>query len=500
MAETTTVAVDATPEPLTVDAAMIAVMREIGIVGKNGRNEKLNYRFQAYDDIVAAASAPMARYGLRMLPEVTQQQHFQRGNVNVAILTVRYRIRGPLGDELDTPLVVVGEGADVSDKATNKAMTAAKKYAFKQAFEISDGADDGDFEHPLPARNPLDWYISQINERDVWRNQHALKAVLDRAARERCDGLYMPDRPDATLRMVIEAQGRKLEAEQQERERRQAEESEAVHAQMLAEYPYRSEPTDEWDQALPVPQPAAARPAVARQMEPESSAHQPPATPTRSTPPVQPAPTAQPTPSDLEEIGRQFKAALADPVNGWQALHDMRSRWGDLLAQAQIVTDLWGTVDANSAITVALASWANLMQQHEPPTVTPTPAPQAVPAGTAEPGEKWPPLRLAPRTADMSAVERARANTVAELELQAQMLGVPTLEFVADLLPEGGTSIEDIKGGSRLQDHVKQHRPEVLAAFISKGMSEAAAEYSKFGDRVPARDINKFLQGVLKVS
>lgn len=506
MADTTTVAEHATQQPLTVDEAMIAVMQEIGPVGKHGKNEKLNYQFQAMDDIVAAAQGPMAKYGLRMLPEVIDQKHFVRGErTNVAILTVRYRIRGPLGDEIDSPIVVVGEGADTSDKASNKAMTAAKKYAFKQAFEISDGADDGDFKHPVAAGSPVDWYIAQLDRRDVWQNPNALANLLERATGAGHDGLHMPNRPGVTLRSVIEARGKKLLAEQQERQHRQAEETEAVRAQMSAEYPEPSEPYDAWSQAEP------ARQAPQRPAAPPPPLAVPAPTPQWGTQPS-PAPTPPPAPvqPDADAIQREFAAALADPVNGWRALHDLRARWGALLAQVLIHTDQWGTVDASSAVNIAIASWATLMQPHyaattpaaapPPPTPTTQPsAPSAAPA-PAEEAPTAPTLRLAPRKADMSAAERARANTVAEVELQAQMLGVSTLEFVADLLPEGGTSVEDIKGGSRLQDHVKEHRPEVVAAFVGMGMNEAAAEYAKFGDRVPARDINKFLQNMLKVS
>lgn len=539
MAETTTVAEHATQQPLTVDEAMIAVMQEIGPVGKNGHNKHHDYAFRAQEDIVAAARGPMAKHGLRMLPRVISHQHFTRGVMNVAILEVEYTFRGPTGDTMP-PILVVGEGADSSDKASNKAMTAAKKYAYIQAFEIADGAEDGDRESPVAVlRSPLAWYIEQIDQREVWYDPEKLRILRDKAAAEGVADLDMPDRPGTTFRTVVQQRGVALLAEQEANRQRKAEERQATHAQMSAEYPEPSEPYDEWSQAVPAQRPpqrlAAPTPPPAAHAAPttQRDAQQAPSAPVQPTPapsvqptpappvpivlpaPAAPVPPTPPVQPNTAVIQREFAAALTDPVNGWQALHDMRTRWGALLTQALIHTDLWGTVDANSAVTIAIASWANLVQQHiavpsasvpfvapAPPVAAPppvAPAPSATPEPAAETAAP-PALRLATRTADMSAADRARANTVAELELQAQMLGVPTLEFVADLLPEGGTSVEDIKGGSRLQDHVKAHRPEVLAAFVGKGMPEAAAEYAKFGDRVPARDINKFLQNVLKVS
>ncbi|MET9528133.1 ERF family protein [Streptomyces coeruleorubidus] len=495
MAETTTVAEHATETPFTVDQAMIAVMREIGPVGKNGRNSDQGYNFRAQEDIVAAARGPMARHGLRMLPKIISHDHFTRGKMNVAIIEVEYTFRGPTGDEMP-PILVIGEGADPSDKASNKAMTAAKKYAMIQAFEIADGSDDGDKDHPAAVRGPLDWYIEQIQQASVWYDPEALRRLRDKAASEGVADLQMPDGTH-TFRQVVETQGRKLLAEQQEREHRQAEEAEAARAQMASEFPDPPGSYEEWSQ-----------PAPARQTPPRAPQHPAP-TPTpapqqQRTPAPGPAPSpvrAAPPP-DAAEVEREFAKAVANPTYGHQALNDMRAHYGaGPLAQTAINTERWGTVDANSAITMALTSWDSIVRELLPSTPEPTrsAAPDAgaetAAAGTSEPSQP----RLARRTANMSAEERAREATIAEAVLQAQMLEMDTLEYVADLLPPGATDIEDIKGGSRLMDLVRDHRPQVLAVFTQKGMTKAAAEYAKFGERVPARDINAFLKGVLGV-
>ncbi|MFD9248366.1 ERF family protein [Streptomyces bottropensis] len=522
MADTTIVAEHATEKPsavgnkaMTVDEAMTAVMREIGPVGKNGHNDYQNYDFRAYEDIVAAVREPMVRYGLKLLPEVIKQEHFTRGeNTNVAILTVKYTVRGPAGDVLDTPIIVVGEGADRADKASNKAMTAAKKYAYLQAFEIADGTDDGDREHPvasggandrpMSSGNPLNWYIEQINKREVWFNAQTLRALLDRAEAAGVAGLHMPDKPGVSFREVVERQGNKLMAEQQERTTRQAEEAGAMRAQMSAEYPEPADPYDEWSQAAP------RRPAPQRQAPSPPPAPTPPPTPPAQPPvsaPPQGAPAPQwsapPAPSpalpNVAAVEQEFAKAVSNSTYGHQALNDMRAHYGaGALAQTAINTERWGTVDANSAITLALTSWESIVRELLPPTTEPTrdAVPEATEAAEApEPRQ----LRMARRTANMGAEERGREAMIAEAVLQAQMLGMDTLEYVADLLPSGATDIEDIKGGSRLMDLVKEHRPQVLAAFTQKGMTRAAAEYAKFGERVPARDINGFLKNVLGV-
>lgn len=440
MAETTTVAEQATTPPRTVDQAMIEVMREIGPVGKNGRNQDQGYAFRAQEDIVAAARGPMAKYGLRMLPRVVSHNHFDRGKMHVAIIEVEYTFRGPAGDTMP-PILVIGEGADPSDKATNKAMTAAKKYAMIQAFEIAAGADDGDRDHPVDATNQsqgantLNWYIGQINRADVWGNARTLRRLLAKAVADGVADELLPT--GEPFRQVVEARGMSLWKAQQEQERRQAEEAEAVRAQMAAEFPTPPESTEEWMQGTPSEPESEPEP----EQEPDAA----PASPEQAeaSPAPEPAQSGAPEP----------------------------------------------TTPASTT----------------PEPLPPEPATLAdeAPAGDAEPAEGAPDttaLRLAPEDPEMEPGDRARANTIAELELQAQMLGTSTLEFVADLLPPGGTSLEDIKGGSRLMDHVRDHRPEVLKAFVKQGMTEAATAYANFGQLVPARNINKFLRDVLKVT
>ncbi|MEU0857429.1 ERF family protein [Streptomyces griseofuscus] len=461
---------------LTVDQAMIAVMREIGPVGKNGRNRDQGYSFRAQEDIVAAARAPMAKYGLRMLPKVISHEHFTRGKVNVAIIEVEYTFRGPAGDEMP-PILVIGEGADVSDKASNKAMTAAKKYAYIQAFEIADGADDGDRDHPAAVRGPLDWYIEQIRQPGVWQNPEALRRLRDRAVGENVADHRMPD-SQQTFRQVIEAQGRSLLAQQQEREQRRAEERQAAQAQMAAEYP---DPPDPYEDAWAQPGTVSATPPPAPAPEPQWET---PASGWPESAPEQQLP-------DAATVEGELATALADPQTAEDHLHALRARYSAAVLAQIVVRTEWGTVDANSAITMAL------MSVGQAPETDPAPSPEPKQPATA--AEEQPAARRpAPRRASMSAEDRARANMIAEVEFQAQMLGLSTLEFVADLLPEGASSVEDIRGGSRLQDHIRAHRAQVLGALAERKMMRAAEAYAEFGDRVPARNINEFISTVLQ--
>ncbi|MFD4933436.1 ERF family protein [Streptomyces virginiae] len=458
-----------TPVP-TVDEAFIEVMRAIGPVGKNGRNKDQNYRFRAQEDIVAAARGPMATHGLRMLPRIINHEHFTRGKMNVAIIEVEYTFRGPAGDTMP-PILVIGEGADVSDKASNKAMTAAKKYAYIQAFEIADGADDGDNDHPAAVRGPLDWYMEQIRQPNIWQNSEALRKLRDKAVAEEVADLEVPDAPGQTFRRLLEAQGGKLIREQQEREQRQAEERQAVAAQMSAEYPTPYDPDDDpWLQPPPPNGQQSAAPA---------------STITKDTPPASPG---QPSPEnsampDASVVEAQLAQAMADD-NYAQALNALRVKYGPVALAQIAVRTAWGTVDANSAITMAL------MERPSTPMNAATPAGQDTPIAPSQAETPRGRSRLTTR-------ERAEEDMVAELEFQAQMLGRGSLEFAAELLPPEATSLDQITGVRATQDHISRHRPQVIQALIEQGLNKAAAEYAKFGERVPARNIGAFIRGVL---
>lgn len=492
---------------LTVDQAMVMVMREIGAVGKNGTNEEFGYSYRQQEDLVAAARGPMAKYGVRMLPRVIDQKHFQRGKSNVAILTIEYVVRGPAGDVMEPSIVVVGEGADVSDKASNKAMTAGKKYALVQAFEIAESSvDDGDHTSPDTEASPLDWYVNQLRREDVWFNHAALGRIRERVLQYGHGGLLMPDDSGLTLLQTIEERGAVLMAVQAEREGRAAEERGARDAQMRAEHPeyHRASPDDEVWQRQP------SRPA--------------------------PQATGQPTHGpDPVEVERRLAEAVSDPQTAVKRLNELRKHYTPAALKDVQVQTQWGQVDGNSAITFALKEVAQRppapatpapaeQQEHqraaEPaapsePPAQPQPAPPAVrPEPQPEPGTPTPAVQqeapaqsqsaapaaqpqraAAPRT--MTSTERARHRLECEVEFQAQMLGMPTLEFVADLLPANATSVEDIPGNFKLQTFIIENRPAVIEALIAANMHRQAEEYTALGQRAPAPNIERIISSAL---
>lgn len=132
-----------------------AVMEEIGAVGKNSRNEKQKYMYRGVDDVMNALNPAFTKHKLFMVPEVVSQKREERQTANEknlihSVLSVKYTFYAEDGSSIYT--IVPGEGMDSGDKASNKAMSAAFKYACFQTFCIpTEEIQDPDAETPPPS-------------------------------------------------------------------------------------------------------------------------------------------------------------------------------------------------------------------------------------------------------------------------------------------------------------------------------------------------------------
>lgn len=140
-AETTATANGEAGEP-KIHSAIIGVMRDIGAVGKHGENKEQKYNFRAIDDVYNALHPALVKNGVFVTPTVIDRQceayvnDRNKRSFHVS-LTVRFRFTATDGSFVEA--VTVGEGLDYSDKAGNKAMSGAFKYACFQVFAIPTG-------------------------------------------------------------------------------------------------------------------------------------------------------------------------------------------------------------------------------------------------------------------------------------------------------------------------------------------------------------------------
>lgn len=132
-----------------------AVMKDCGFIAKDSKNQQQNYKFRGIDAVMNALNPALIKNKVFVVPEVLEQEREERqtskgGLLIYSVVKVRYKFYAEDGSCVEA--CVVGEGMDSGDKATNKAMSAAFKYACFQTFcipteEMKDSEDDS----PEPA-------------------------------------------------------------------------------------------------------------------------------------------------------------------------------------------------------------------------------------------------------------------------------------------------------------------------------------------------------------
>lgn len=136
--------------------AIAKVMQDVGIVGKNDSNDYDKYKYRGIDAVMNALNPAMVKNKVFVTPTVLDAQREERtGNKGTTmmytVLTVKYTFYTEDGSSVDC--VVVGEAMDRSDKSTNKAMSAAFKYACFQTFCIPTEEMHDTEEESLPIGN-----------------------------------------------------------------------------------------------------------------------------------------------------------------------------------------------------------------------------------------------------------------------------------------------------------------------------------------------------------
>ena len=134
---------------MKVYKAINAVQSELSSVGitKDRRNmQGSGYNFRGIDDVYNAIAPLLAKHSLCILPRVLTRECVERASKSGGALfyvTVEVEFDFVSAEDGSKHTVkTFGEAMDSGDKATNKAMSAAYKYAAFQAFSIPTEADN----------------------------------------------------------------------------------------------------------------------------------------------------------------------------------------------------------------------------------------------------------------------------------------------------------------------------------------------------------------------
>jgi len=118
---------------------MIEIMNDIEAIGKNKTNTQQGYKFRGIDDMYNAIHPLFKKHGVFVLSEVLAEKRDERatksgGVLFAVVLDVRFSFVAEDGSQVQS--TVKGEAMDSGDKATNKALSTALKYALMQTFLI----------------------------------------------------------------------------------------------------------------------------------------------------------------------------------------------------------------------------------------------------------------------------------------------------------------------------------------------------------------------------
>ena len=116
-----------------------AVMKDIGYIGKDKKNQQQNFMFRGIDQVMNTMKPVLEKHGVFIVPEILDTTREERttksgGTLIYTVHKIKYHFIATDGSEVCA--TVIGEGMDSADKSSNKAMAVAFKYACFQVFCI----------------------------------------------------------------------------------------------------------------------------------------------------------------------------------------------------------------------------------------------------------------------------------------------------------------------------------------------------------------------------
>lgn len=135
---------------------MTDLMKDVGAIGKTSTNSAQGFKFRGIDSVINALYPALCKNSMFMTVDVLDKteviKDVTRSNGKAGVdkhvaLLVKYTFWSNDGSSISS--TVAAEGLDSGDKATNKALSAALKYALIQTLSIpTQDMEDGDSVSP----------------------------------------------------------------------------------------------------------------------------------------------------------------------------------------------------------------------------------------------------------------------------------------------------------------------------------------------------------------
>lgn len=170
---------------------MISVMKDCDAISKDRRNQGQGYNFRGVDDVYNMLHDILSKHGVFTTSNITSESSEERqtknGGVSIyRILRISFTFHCADGSFVTSE--VIGEGMDSGDKASNKAMSVAHKYAMLQAFCIptEDAKDPENDDHDIKKKDTA----SYLNKEQEDYIMSLLKTIGDNTRLAKILGYY----------------------------------------------------------------------------------------------------------------------------------------------------------------------------------------------------------------------------------------------------------------------------------------------------------------------
>ena len=115
------------------------IMEQIPAISKSKTNQQQGFKFRGIDDVMNTLQPILSKNKVFVVPEVLENIREERltksgGTITYSIMKIKYTFYAEDGTFISA--TTIGEAMDTADKASNKSMAIAFKYALFQVFCI----------------------------------------------------------------------------------------------------------------------------------------------------------------------------------------------------------------------------------------------------------------------------------------------------------------------------------------------------------------------------